>query len=155
MCFFVCMWCTDVTKYARRTDARRKKLHNSRAGLHRTTEQKKHFCSARAAAENTSLIQMTPLTVTTSTILVKLQAAVRRSIKRRRYLRIKQAIISLQSCVRRLFLFSDEKYIPEEVILDAMGLRCNRLNNKATRLETIIIILNLLHNKRFYFMTGN
>jgi hypothetical protein len=65
------------------------------------------------------------------------------------------AIISLQSCVRRLFLFSDEKYIPEEVILDAMGLRCNRLNNKVTRLETIIIILNLLHNKRFYFTTGN
>ena len=34
------MWCTDVTKYARRIDVRRKKIHNLRTGLHRTTEQK-------------------------------------------------------------------------------------------------------------------
>jgi hypothetical protein len=98
---------------------------------------------------------MTPLTVTTSTILVKLQAGVWHLIKHHHYLRIKQAIISFQSCARRLLLFCEEKDIPEELILDAMGLRCNRINNKANHLETMIIILNLLHSKGFYFMRSN
>jgi hypothetical protein len=115
-CIFTWMWCTDITEYACHTDVRRRRKHNSRAGLHCTTEKKKHFCSARAAEEKTSIIQMTPLTVTTSTILVKLQAAVRHLIKHHHYLRIKQAIISFQSCARRLLLFCEEKDIPEELI---------------------------------------
>jgi hypothetical protein len=94
---------------------------------------------------------------TTTTSIIKLQAAARHLIKRRRYLRTKQAIISCQSCARRLFLFCEEKDNPEveQLILDAMELRCNRINNKATRLKKMIIILNILHNNGFYFTTGN
>ncbi len=85
-----------------------------------------------------------------TTATIKLQAVARLSIKRRRYLSIKRAIIA-----RRLFLFCEEKDVPDELIVDAMELHCNRINNKFGRLETMIILLNLFHNKGFYFTTGN
>jgi hypothetical protein len=92
---------------------------------------------------------------TTTRAIIKLQAAARCSINLHRFLRIKQAIIHFQGCTRRLFLFCDEKDIPDELILEAMRLHCNRVNDKAARLGTMIIILNLLHDNGFYFMTGN
>jgi hypothetical protein len=58
-----------------------------------------------------------------------------------------RAIIKLQVAARCL--------IPDELILESMWLRCNRVNDKAARLGTMIIILNLLHDNGFYFMTGN
>ncbi len=38
--------------------------------------------------------------------------------------------MKFQSCAQRLFLFCDENDIVDELILDAMELRCNRINNK-------------------------
>jgi hypothetical protein len=42
-----------------------------------------------------------------------------------RFLWIKRAIIHFEGCTRRLFLFCDEKDIPDELILEVMQLCCN------------------------------
>jgi hypothetical protein len=82
--------------------------------------------------------------------IIKVQASTRCFIKHRRYLQIRRGVIQLQSCGRRLFLFANENDIADELLLDAMELRCKRVNSKFINLQRMIIILNLLHEKGFY-----
>ncbi len=41
------------------------------------------------------------------------------------------------------------------LILDAMALRCHRINSKTMNLKRMRTILNLLHEKGFYFIKSN
>ena len=87
--------------------------------------------------------------------IIKVQAATRRLIKRHCYFRIRRGIVQLQSCARRLFLFCNEEDVVDMLILDAMALRCHRINSKAMNLKKMRTILNLLHEKGFYFIESN
>jgi hypothetical protein len=83
--------------------------------------------------------------------LIKAQAATWCLIKHCHYLQIRWGIIKFQSCAQRLFLFCDEKDIVDELILEAMELHFNLIHNKTMHLQTMMIILNSLHEKGFYF----